>query len=73
MGLFSAIIVGVAGGAVIMTGGIGLGLVAPMLGISSTGIVAGSTAAAAQAYVGNVVAGSTLAKLTSMAMLAPTP
>jgi hypothetical protein len=30
-------------------------------------------AAGAQAFVGNVAAGSVLAQLTSMAMLAPTP
>lgn len=73
MGIFSAVVVGVVGGAVVMTGGVGLGIVAPLLGFSSTGIVAGSTAAAAQAFVGNVAAGSVVAKMTSLAMLAPTP
>jgi len=37
------------------------------------GVGAGTIAAGAQAYVGNLAAGSILAKLTSAAMLAPTP
>lgn len=74
MGLLSAIVVGAVGGiAIYGTGGLLTPVVAPMLGFSSTGILAGSTAAAAQAYVGNVAAGSIVAKLTSAAMLAPTP
>ncbi|XP_059052266.1 uncharacterized protein LOC131846864 [Achroia grisella] len=74
MGLVSAIVVNVVGGAVIYgTGGLGLGLVAPMLGFGSAGIAAGSTAAAAQAYYGNLVAGSIISKLTAAAMVAPTP
>ncbi|GBC05149.1 hypothetical protein RclHR1_06060007 [Rhizophagus clarus] len=71
MGLFAAAAVSVVGGAAIMLGG--GPLVAGLFGISQTGIIAGSTAAAAQAYVGNVAAGSVLAQLTSMAMLAPIP
>ncbi|XP_030038440.1 uncharacterized protein LOC115453851 [Manduca sexta] len=74
MGLLAAITVGVVGGVAIYgTGGLLTPWVAPMLGFGSGGIAAGSTAAAAQAYVGNVAAGSILAKMTSAAMLAPTP
>ncbi|GBC05144.1 hypothetical protein RclHR1_06060002 [Rhizophagus clarus] len=71
MGFLAAVTVAVVGGAAIA---VGAGpIAAGLFGISQTGIIAGSTAAAAQAYVGNVAAGSVLAKLTSMAMLAPTP
>ncbi|CAK1580411.1 unnamed protein product [Parnassius mnemosyne] len=73
MGLLAALAVNIVGGAVIYgTGGIGAPLIAPLLGFSSGGIVAGSTAAAAQAYYGNVVAGSIISQLTSIAMVAPT-
>ncbi|KOB66446.1 putative cuticle protein CPH43, partial [Operophtera brumata] len=44
-----------------------------MLGFGAAGIGAGTTAAAAQAYYGNLVAGSIISKLTAAAMLAPTP
>ncbi|KAI8436932.1 hypothetical protein MSG28_010358 [Choristoneura fumiferana] len=74
MGLLAAIAVNVLGGAVIYgTGGLGAAWVAPMLGFGSSGIAAGSTAAAAQAYYGNVAAGSIISTLTSVAMAAPTP
>ncbi|CAB4475372.1 hypothetical protein RhiirA5_359236 [Rhizophagus irregularis] len=71
MGFFSAAFVAVVGGAAIAVGG--GPIVVGLLGISETGVVAGSLAAGAQAYVGNVAAGSILAKLTSIAMLSPTP
>jgi len=71
MGLFSAVVVGTVGSVALLVGGPPLLLGA--LGFSGSGILAGSAAASAQAYVGNVAAGSILAKLTSMAMLAPTP
>ncbi|RGB37668.1 hypothetical protein C1646_694313 [Rhizophagus diaphanus] len=71
MGLLAAAVVTVVGGAAIA---VGAGpAAAGLFGISQTGIVAGSMAAGAQAFVGNVAAGSVLAQLTSMAMLAPTP
>ncbi|EXX63676.1 hypothetical protein RhiirA5_359232 [Rhizophagus irregularis] len=71
MGLLAAAVVYVVGGAAIA---VGAGPVAAgLFGISQSGIVAGSVAAGAQAFVGNVAAGSVLAQLTSMAMLAPTP
>nr|BAM19247.1 unknown secreted protein [Papilio polytes] len=74
MGLLSAIAVNAIGGAIIYgTGGLGAAWVAPMLGFSSGGIVAGSTAAAAQAYYGNVAAGSIVSQLTAIAMASPTP
>ncbi|CAG4987041.1 unnamed protein product [Parnassius apollo] len=74
MGMLAALAVNIVGGAVIYgTAGIGAPLVAPLLGFSSSGIVAGSTAAAAQAYYGNLAAGSIISQLTSIAMVAPTP
>nr|AAV91445.1 hypothetical protein 32 [Lonomia obliqua] len=74
MGLLAALAVNLVGGAIIYgTGGLLTPIVAPMLGFGSAGIAAGSTAAAAQAYYGNVVAGSVISQLTSAAMLAPTP
>lgn len=73
MGLFSAIIVGVVGGAAVYgTGGLLTPIVAPMMGFSSTGIVAGTLGASAQSYYGNLVAGSLISKMTA-AMMAPTP
>ncbi|CAH1638302.1 unnamed protein product [Spodoptera littoralis] len=74
MGVLAAIAVNIIGGIVIYgTGGLLAPIVAPLLGFSSTGIAAGSVAAAAQAYYGNVVAGSIISQLTAAAMLAPTP
>ncbi|GBP94888.1 hypothetical protein EVAR_65452_1 [Eumeta japonica] len=71
MGLISAIVVGAVGGLSLATG-IGPAVVAPLLGFSSTGIVAGSVAASAQSYYGSVSAGSVISALTSIAMT-PTP
>ncbi|CAH0715420.1 unnamed protein product, partial [Brenthis ino] len=74
MGLLAALAVNAVGGTVIYaTGGLGAAWVAPMLGFSNSGIVGGSVAAAAQSFYGNVAAGSVIAKMTSVAMLAPTP
>lgn len=74
MGLLAAIAVNVIGGAVIYgTGGLLAPAVAPLLGFSGAGIAAGSTAAAAQAYYGNLAAGSIISQLTAAAMVAPTP
>ncbi|KAG8316575.1 hypothetical protein J6590_047717 [Homalodisca vitripennis] len=47
--------------------------VLPLIGFSAVGPVAGGLAAGAQAFVGNVAAGSTFATLQAMAMAAPTP
>ena len=74
MGLLAALAVNVLGGAVIYgTGGLGAAWVAPMMGFGSSGIAAGSIAAAAQSYYGNLVAGSVVSQLTAVAMAAPTP
>lgn len=74
MGLLAAIVVNVVGGAVIyLTGGLAAPWIASLLGFSSTGIVAGSTAAAAQAFYGNVASGSIISMLTAIAMGSPTP
>lgn len=74
MGLLSAIAVNLVGGAVLYgTGGLLAPVVAPLLGFGSAGIAAGSTAAAAQAYYGNLAAGSIISQLTAAAMVAPTP
>lgn len=74
MGLLAAIAVNLVGGAVIYgTGGLGAAWVAPMMGFGSVGVGAGTTAAAAQAYYGNVAAGSIFSTLQAVAMAAPTP
>ncbi|CAB3260017.1 unnamed protein product [Arctia plantaginis] len=74
MGLLAAVAVNIVGGAIIYgTGGLLTPIVAPVLGFGSAGIAAGSTAAAAQAYYGNLVAGSIISQLTAAAMVAPTP
>ncbi|XP_072949348.1 uncharacterized protein [Epargyreus clarus] len=74
MGILSAIVVNAIGGAVIYgTGGLATAWVAPMLGFGGAGIAAGSTAAAAQAFYGNLAAGSIISQLTAAAMVAPTP
>jgi len=73
MGLFAAIVVGTVGSAALLIGGpvaVGVG---SLMGFGGTGIGATTIAASAQAYYGNVVVGSVIAKLTSIAMLAPTP
>jgi hypothetical protein len=46
-----------------------IGFGAAILGFGAAGIVAGSVASGMQAGIGNVVAGSAFAKLTSMGML----
>nr|XP_018916052.1 PREDICTED: uncharacterized protein LOC109043325 [Bemisia tabaci] len=71
MGFLTWAVVSVVGGAVAMTG-VGLP-VAGLLGFSAAGPVAGSLAAGAQAYVGNVAAGSAFAAVQALAMAAPTP
>ena len=45
-----------------------LGLGGTLLGFGTAGVVAGTTAAAAQAAIGNVAAGSLFATLTSLGM-----
>lgn len=49
------------------------GVVAQYLGFSAAGPIAGSLAAGAQAYMGNIAAGSTFAYLQAAAMAIPTP
>jgi len=71
MGFFSAVLVGAVGTVAVTVGA--PAVLVGALGFTGTGIAAGSFAAGAQAYFGNVAAGSFVAKLTSMAMLAPTP
>uniref|UniRef100_S4NSE1 Putative cuticle protein CPH43 n=1 Tax=Pararge aegeria TaxID=116150 RepID=S4NSE1_9NEOP len=74
MGLLVALAVNVIGGAAIyLTGGLATGIVAPLLGFGNAGIGAGTLAASAQAYYGNVAAGSIISQLTAAAMVAPTP
>ena len=74
MGLIAAIIVNLLGGAVIyVSGGLLMPIIGPMLGFSSAGIAAGSIAASAQAFYGNLAAGSIISMMTSAAMLSPTP
>lgn len=74
MGALAAIAVNVIGGIVLYgTGGLLLPIVSPLLGFSSAGIAAGSLAATAQAYYGNLAAGSIISQLTAAAMVAPTP
>ena len=46
----------------------GLGLTGTLLGFGTAGIVAGSAAAATQAAIGNVAAGSVFSILTSLGM-----
>lgn len=74
MGLLAAIAVGVIGGAAVYgTGGLLTPIVAPLLGFGSAGVGAGTTAASAMSFYGNVAAGSVISKLTAAAMVAPTP
>lgn len=73
MGFFTALIVNIVGGAVLCMGGFLIPIVAPLLGFSASGIMAGSIAASAQSYYGNLMAGSIISKLTAAAMIAPTP
>ena len=54
----------IIGGALTALGGLG----GTLLGFGTSGIVAGSAAAAAQAAIGNVAAGSVFATLTSWGM-----
>ena len=59
-------VAGVAGGATVIAGG--AAVATPFLaGFTTTGVVAGSAAAAAQAAIGNVVAGTWFATLQSIA------
>lgn len=62
----AACIVNVLAGLVVVTGK-GLWILAK-LGFGAIGLVAGSVAAAAMAFTGNVAAGSIIAQATSMAM-----
>ncbi|KAI8141289.1 cuticular protein hypothetical 43 [Fennellomyces sp. T-0311] len=71
MGFFAFLIVSTVG-AVLLCTGIGAPI-AGALGFAITGPVAGSLAAGAQAFIGNVAAGSIFAGLQAMAMAAPTP
>ncbi|KAI7858789.1 hypothetical protein BDC45DRAFT_531333 [Circinella umbellata] len=66
MGLLCYTLVTVAGGAIAATG-VGVPLIG-LMGFSAAGPVAGTVAAGAQAYVGNVVAGSIFAGLQTLAM-----
>lgn len=69
MGFISYVVVtGV--GAVLAATGVGVPI-AGMLGFSAAGPVAGSLAAGAQAYVGNVAAGSIFSTVQALAMAAP--
>ena len=54
----------ILGGSLAAAGGLG----ATLFGFGTTGVVAGSLAAATQAYIGNVAAGSFFATLTSWGM-----
>ena len=63
---FASCLVNVLTGIVLWTGK-GLWLLAK-LGFAATGIVAGSVAASAMAFTGNVKAGSNIARATSSAM-----
>lgn len=71
MALFSFLIVSVVG-AIILSTGVGASLL-PCLGFGVAGPLAGSMAAGAQAFVGNVAAGSIFAGLQALAMSACTP
>ena len=71
MGLLCYAIVTVAGAAVTATG-VGAPLVG-LMGFSAAGPVAGTVATGAQAYVGNVAAGSIFAGLQTLAMAPCTP
>lgn len=73
MGLFSYIVVTVVGGAVMTVCPPLAPAVASAVGIGSVGIGAGTLAASAHAYVGNLAAGSVIAGLQSIAMVAPIP
>ncbi|CAG4971493.1 unnamed protein product [Colias eurytheme] len=69
--LLEAIAVNVIGGvAIYATCGLATAWVAPMLGFGNAGIAAGSVAAGAQSYYGNLVSGSIISKLTAAAMVA---
>ncbi|CAK1581847.1 unnamed protein product [Parnassius mnemosyne] len=58
MGFWTALAVNIVGAAVIYgTAGLAVPLIAPLLGFSSSGIVAESAAAAAQSYYGNLAPG----------------
>ncbi|KAI9482505.1 hypothetical protein BDB00DRAFT_857633 [Zychaea mexicana] len=71
MGLIAFAVVTVVG-AIIISTGVGVPLAAAM-GFAATGPVAGSLAAGAQAFVGNVAAGSIFAGLQALSMAAPVP
>nr|BAN20213.1 unknown secreted protein [Riptortus pedestris] len=73
MGLFSYLVVTVIGGAAVTLFPPLIGPVASMVGMGSVGVGAGTVAAGAQAYVGNVAAGSVFSALQSVAMASPTP
>lgn len=73
MGFFSYLVVTAVGGAATIICPPLAAPVASMIGIGSAGVGAGTIAASAQAYVGNVAAGSIFSALQSIAMAAPTP
>ncbi|XP_046660319.1 uncharacterized protein LOC124354129 [Homalodisca vitripennis] len=66
-----AVVAGV--GTVVLTVPILAPAVLPALGFGTAGVGAGTVAASAQSYVGNVAAGAVFAKLQALAMAAPTP
>lgn len=65
MAFLAPAVVYFGGNAALVTGSTGL---ANLIGFSASGPIAGSVAALAQAFVGNVAAGSTFAAVQSMAM-----
>lgn len=66
-------VTGVGGAAVYLTGGLATPWVAPMFGFGAAGVGAGTAAAAAQSYVGNVAAGSIFSMMQAAAAAAPLP
>nr|BAN20197.1 unknown secreted protein [Riptortus pedestris] len=73
MGLISYLVVTAIGGAAVTLCPPLIGPVASLVGMGSAGVGAGTIAAGAQAYVGNVVAGSIFSTLQAVAMASPTP
>ena len=71
MGLVSFVVVSGIGAAITATG-VGVPILG-MLGFAASGPVAGTIAAAAQSYIGDVALGSIFSACQTMAMAAPTP